>query len=359
MNDGRVILPVSVSELCEFVSAAAGPILALGGGTKAGLHNVLGAQAVGLRGLAGILEYEPSEFTFTARAGTTLAEVQGMLAEHGQYLPCDPLLVEGGGTLGGMIAAGTAGAGRMRYGGVRDFVVGVQFVDGTGALRRGGGKVVKNAAGFDFPKLFCGSLGRLGILTEVTCKVFPQARAQATLTLEATDLAGAVQWMSRAAGQMWEVETLEIAPPGTLRLRLGGAVEALAGRVEIISRTLPAGMVVSATDEEWRSLREFAWVPRGAMLVKVPTLARDLVALDGACGGAAVRFSQGGNVAWIGWVGAVAELDEILRQQGLTGLVWRGPALRLGQRMDLSLERRLKTTFDPGGRFPDFPPFLT
>ena len=106
-----------------------------------------------------------------------------MLAEHGQYLPFDPPLAAAGATLGGTVAAGLSGPGRYRYGGVRDFVLGVRFVDGMGNLVRGGGKVVKNAAGFDFPKLMVGSLGRLGVLAELSFKVFPQPPAFATLAV--------------------------------------------------------------------------------------------------------------------------------------------------------------------------------
>jgi glycolate oxidase FAD binding subunit len=79
------------------------------------------------------------------------------------------------------MAAGLSGSGRQRYGGVRDFLIGVRFVDGQGRLVRGGGKVVKNAAGFDLPKLFVGSAGRLGVIVEASFKVFPQPPAFATL----------------------------------------------------------------------------------------------------------------------------------------------------------------------------------
>ncbi len=84
---------------------------------------------------------------------TGLLDVMLLLEQHGQYLPFDPLLAERGATLGGTVAAGVSGPGRYRYGGVRDFLLGVRFVDSEGQVVRGGGKVVKNAAGFDFPKL--------------------------------------------------------------------------------------------------------------------------------------------------------------------------------------------------------------
>ncbi|MCY4408890.1 MAG: FAD-binding protein, partial [Caldilineaceae bacterium] len=111
------------------------------------------AQLLNLTTLKGVVEYQPDEYTFTARAGTSVAEIGAMLAEEGQYLPFDPPLAERGATLGGTVAAGLSGAGRYRYGGIRDFLIGIRFVDGQGQEIRGGGTVVKNAAGFDFPKL--------------------------------------------------------------------------------------------------------------------------------------------------------------------------------------------------------------
>ena len=93
---------------------------------------------------------------------------------------------------------GLSGPRRWRFGGLRDFILGIRFVDGRGRLVRGGGKVVKNAAGFDLPKLFVGSLGRLGILTEVTFKVFPEPPAFATLRVPCDSLVAAQAWPARS-----------------------------------------------------------------------------------------------------------------------------------------------------------------
>ena len=99
--------------------------------------------------LSGITAYEASDYTVTAKAGTPAEEVAQVLAEKGQYMPFDPLFSKAGATLGGTVASGTSGPGRFRYGGLRDFLIGLQFVDGKGKLVRSGGRVVKNAAGFD------------------------------------------------------------------------------------------------------------------------------------------------------------------------------------------------------------------
>src|SRR4051794_9908021 len=166
-----ILAPETLSELIDAVRSTP-RLLAIGAGTKPRLSAVDAVKLSTAR-LRGISEYDPSEFTFTALAGTPVREIAAALAERGQYLPFDPPLVEAGATLGGTVAAGLSGPGRFRYGGLRDFILGVRFVDGMGRLLRLGGKVVKNAAGFDVPKFLVGSLGRFGVLAEVTFKVFP------------------------------------------------------------------------------------------------------------------------------------------------------------------------------------------
>src|SRR5690606_22830564 len=123
--------------------------------------------------LSGVVEHQPSEFLITALAGTPVGQRQGTLAGHRQYFRFDPPRVDAGATIGGTLAAGLSGPGRLRYGGIRDFIMGVRFVDGLGNVVTAGGRVVKNAAGYDMPKLMVGSCGYLGALVEVTLKVFP------------------------------------------------------------------------------------------------------------------------------------------------------------------------------------------
>src|SRR5687767_7639171 len=136
-----IVSPDSLAAVCAAVRGHR-CLLPSGGGTKPALSRAPeGVVRLDMRGLSGIVEYEPDEFAFTALAGTPLAVVQAELANNGQYLPFDRPLATEGATLGGTVAAGLSGPGRLRYGGVRDFIVGVQWVDGRGELIRGGGKV--------------------------------------------------------------------------------------------------------------------------------------------------------------------------------------------------------------------------
>src|SRR3954469_7476851 len=146
----RGLMPATAAELAEAVRSAP-RVIVHGAGTKPRLAKVADDFVrISTTRLRGIVEYEPSEFTFTALAGTPLKEIIAALAERGQYLPFDPVLADTGATLGGTVASGLSGPGRWRFGGLRDFILGIQFADGEGRLLRMGGKVVKNAAGFDF-----------------------------------------------------------------------------------------------------------------------------------------------------------------------------------------------------------------
>ena len=124
-------------------------------------------------GLTGIIDYSPDECVLTARAGTPSPRSAPCSPRMGQYLPFDPPLVDAVPRIGGTSPAGLSGSGRYRYGGVRDFLIGTRVVDGEGRLIRSGGKVVKNAAGFLLHHGMVGSLGRFGVITELTFKVFP------------------------------------------------------------------------------------------------------------------------------------------------------------------------------------------
>ncbi|MCB0202780.1 MAG: FAD-binding protein, partial [Anaerolineae bacterium] len=368
-----VVQPESMAEVQEAVRGCE-RLVVRGGGSKPALSSTSnGATVLDMRGLSGIVEYVPDEFTFTALAGTPVSEVTAMLAEHGQYLPFDPPLQDTGATLGGTVAAGLSGPGRYRYGGVRDFILGVRFVDGQGNVVRGGGKVVKNAAGFDFPKLMVGSLGRLGVLAELSFKVFPQPQASATLVASYADVTGAQADMQRLTRQPLDIEAIDLVVPGaTLLVRIGGLAETLAARIDRLLAMLRPNsddvQVITGNEEAelWRLAREFAWAPAGLPLVKTPCNAVKVADLAEAlvhgagdhAGDLRLRFSVAGNVAWIAWPSVIHGddgLDDILAEAGLPGLVLRGatgdPCLGAPRVQDNEFYRRIKAVLDPQGRF--------
>jgi glycolate oxidase FAD binding subunit len=357
-----IITPTSPADVQEVVRASA-VVLPVGAGTKSSLYGSAPATRINLAQLTGIVEYEPGEYTFTAWAGTRLADIRAALAEHGQYLPFDPPLVAAGATLGGVISAGLSGSGRYRYGGLRDFILGVRIVDGQGHLVRGGGKVVKNAAGFDLPKLMVGSLGRLGILVEASFKVFPAPVAYATLRADYPTLTAALAALRPVVQGPYDLEALDLIPEGdgvAVYIRMGGVRSALAERLARLTTVLGAGTRLSDEEEAalWEAQREFLWAEEGAALVKVATTPSNLPALDRALGEANAdrRYAVGGNLTWIVWPGPLVGLHDLLAGQKLAGLVVRGAAVQplIGRDLEWVFAGRIRQALDPNHRFVDY-----
>jgi glycolate oxidase FAD binding subunit len=184
--DGRTpeaaVFPGSPEEVSAVVACAADaeiPVMPWGGGTAVGLGTppVRPGIVLGLRRLDRLVEHEPGDLTATVQAGITLARLQGALRDRGQWLSLDPDDADRA-TVGGIVAANGSGPRRHLYGTARDVVIGLTVVTADGAIVRGGGKVVKNVAGYDLPKLFVGSYGTLGVLVEVTARLRPLPDAE-------------------------------------------------------------------------------------------------------------------------------------------------------------------------------------
>ncbi|HEY3099360.1 MAG TPA: FAD-binding oxidoreductase [Methylomirabilota bacterium] len=171
------VLPGSVDEVAAIVAHAmdAGvPIVPWGGGSAidVGAPPARAGLALVLTRLTALVEHEPGDLTATAQAGITIAALQAALRARGQWLSLDPPDATRA-TLGGVLAANASGPRRQLYGTARDLLIGVTVVTADGAVVRGGGKVVKNVAGYDLPKLFVGSFGTLGVIVEATVKLRP------------------------------------------------------------------------------------------------------------------------------------------------------------------------------------------
>jgi glycolate oxidase FAD binding subunit len=192
-----VVFPRTTEDVCAVVRAAAAQDLALVAAGNGGNLNV-GAPprrydaAVSLKHMARIVAHEPGDMTITAEAGVTLAQLNTALAVHGQWLPLDPPR-DGELTVGGLIAADRCGPARLSYGKVRDYLIGIRVVTADGELLSGGGRVVKNVAGYDLPKLFTGSFGTLGIIVEATFKVRPRPQVECLAVWPADTIGAATQ----------------------------------------------------------------------------------------------------------------------------------------------------------------------
>jgi len=171
-----LVAPPSVEALQAVVRCAhqnRWPLLITGSGSKMGWGQpVRGAKIVlSTAQLTQWVDHAVGDLTLTAEVGVPLALAQARLGQEGQFLALDPLW---SGTLGGLVATGESGSLRQRYGGVRDMVLGVEFVRSDGEKAKAGGRVVKNVAGYDLMKLLTGSYGSLGIVTQVTLRLYPR-----------------------------------------------------------------------------------------------------------------------------------------------------------------------------------------
>ncbi len=345
---------------------------AVGGGTKTALHDAdeRDVTSVSMSGFRGMLEYEPTEFTFTAQAGTPLAEIAAALAEQGQYLPFDPPLASAGATLGGSVAAGLSGSGRFAYGGLRDFLIGVRLVNGLGDVVYGGGKVVKNAAGFDIPKLNVGALGQFGVLVELTFKVFPLPKKFYTLKADFTSPAAALLGMARLARAPLDLKSLDYEPPHTLWIRGGGREESFSARCDALREFLgEAAEAVERIEDDagiWDAVGEFAWRDDVERVAKIPItpqkiepLEQHFSELQRTAPGLRRRYSVGGNLLWIAWPDDLLPdaLEDLLRDLQLNGLALLGnwPRAWLGDCRENPFGQRLRAVFDPLGKFAPSP----
>ena len=218
--------PAEEAGIAEAVLAAVEarePLLVQGRGTKLGmLRPVQAARSLSTRNLTGIPLYAPQELIVSARAGTTVAELEAKLAEGGQNLIAEPpdlsgLLGDGVPTMdvptiGGVVAANLSGPRRVAWGAMRDHVMGVRAVNGAGELIRSGGRVLKNVTGLDLCKLLTGSHGTLAVLTEITLKVLPAAELTGSLVLQAGDAAAAVAVLSAALCSPYGVSAAAFLP---------------------------------------------------------------------------------------------------------------------------------------------------
>jgi glycolate oxidase FAD binding subunit len=348
------------------------PLRIRGGGTK-DFHGgrPLAGEVLDTRALSGIVSYEPSELVVTILAGTPLAELEALLAAQGQCLPFEPPHFGEGATVGGMVAAGLSGPARASVGAVRDYVLGVEIVNGRAERLRFGGQVMKNVAGYDVSRLMAGSWGRLGLLTEVSLKVLPVAPAEATLRFACTQ-AEALARLNTWGGQplplnasCWVNETGEAGGnggQGTLYLRLRGAIAA----VEAACRTLGGEQLdAAAVAPDWAASREqtlpwFAARPATHALwrLSVPDTA-PVLGLPPGVGDPLVEWHGA-----LRWVQAPADAGPALRQAaaavGGCATLFRAASAQLeraGGQFDskspalAAIEARLRQAFDPHGIF--------
>lgn len=329
---------------------------------------VRASGALSTRELTGIVDYVPGDLTITARAGTSLAEIREATAAHSQWLALDPL---GGddGTIGATVATASAGPLSTYFGTPRDLVLGLEFVTGSGTVARGGGRVVKNVAGFDLTRLLTGSWGTVGVITEVTLRLHARPEADATLAVpirgDAADLVRIREALRRFPFTPYACEVLnaplaQVVGAGSTAValfRLGGNGEAVDAQRAAL---LELGEPIAVGARAWTSLR--AAEARDAFVFRLsrrPTeigvVWSEAWAIAESCPGTLVHARPArGSVRCI-----VPASDSAAAS--LARLLGSGQSVRIGERLSPALWRdsfpapprevdaRVKARFDPAG----------
>jgi glycolate oxidase FAD binding subunit len=350
-----------------------------------------------LSGLRGVILYEPEELVLSAQAGTSLHDIEALLAENGQHLAFEPMdygpLLGGSsnrGTIGGILATNLSGPRRITAGAARDHFLGFSAVSGRGETFKSGGRVVKNVTGYDLCKLMAGSWGTLAALTAVTIKTLPRPQTQATVLVVGLDGITAVRAMAAALATTCDVSGAAHLPAAiAARIPLSAAVapgqsltllrlEGVAPSVEHRTATLMAAMrpfgevqlgdeVVSRT--YWRAIRDVApfAATRDAAerpvwrIVTAPAKGAELAHAIATVTEADVLYDWAGGLIWIMLApsddaGAGLVRRAVARSGGQAMLVRAPPAVRAAvdvfepQAPGLAgLSKRLKQGFDPNG----------
>ncbi len=272
-----------VVEAVQWALAEQAPVEIVGQGSKRDLGRPLQTEhTLALADYTGVTLYEPHELVLSAKAGTTIAELEALLAANGQAFQFEPMdygplfgQIAGQGSLGGLLATNLCGPRRLKSGSARDHVLGVRVVSGRGELFKSGGRVVKNVTGYDLSKGMANSWGTLGIATEITFKVLPAPETETTLVIRGLADDQAARAMAIAMGSNGEVASAAHLPgnvagrviDGILNgeastlLRLEGFAPSVADRATMLKSLLASAREIDAISGEtsrrlWQEIRD-------------------------------------------------------------------------------------------------------
>jgi glycolate oxidase FAD binding subunit len=387
-----VALPSSEAEAAAVLreAALAGMVVVpWGAGTKQDLGRPLERidLVLSLEKLDRVVDYVPADMTVTVEAGMRFADLQALTARHGQTVSLDPPRAAGG-TIGGIVATAASGPRRMAYGGVRDFLLGARVALPDGRVIKAGGKVVKNVAGYDMPKLFAGSLGTLGVITEVSLKLRPLPADSRTLLFGFAELGAAMaaaeailnSELLPAAMAVLTPEVarrLEAPGPVSLAIALEETAENNVYQADRISQMLfaPVALEGGAESDFWDRLRNYGDRFGADFRMRVNTVISDLgqqlqncLRSPGPVKFEAVAYVPSGTAMLYGFrnggeAGAAAKAVQARMAAGGSAVLESGPVALRRQvdvwgpaRPEWRIVEGIRATFDPGrilnrGRF--------
>jgi len=322
------------------------PLAIHGGNSKAFYGYPAQGEPLDVSGHSGVVEYDPGELVITCRAGSLLADIRSTLRENGQHLPFEPPAFGEQATIGGTVACGFSGPRRPWSGSLRDYLLGVKLVNGSGAVVQYGGQVMKNVAGYDVSRLVAGSMGTLGVVLEVSFKVLPIPARELTLSFEC-DRGEAIRRVNQWSGQPLPLSGA-FWSDGLLRVRLSGAET----EIDRAAKRLLADQV-SEDSQAWRELREhqadFFTGTGDLWRLSLPP-ATDPIDLGGDC-----LVDWGGAQRWYRSPQPADEIREQAAKNGGHATLFKGAAN--GERFHPlppaleQIHRRIKQAFDPQGLF--------
>jgi glycolate oxidase FAD binding subunit len=259
-----VIEPGNETELATALrcaDAAGVSVVPRGGGTKLGWGNqpVRADLILSTARLNRVIEHASADLTVSVEAGCTIQDLQNALSQHGQHIAIDPLWPDRA-TVGGILSTNDSGTLRIRYGALRDLIIGVTIALPDGTLASSGGKVVKNVAGYDLPKLITGALGTLGVITRAIFRLHPLPRKVESLTIAPRDLEDAnrlvlaVQNSRLAHSGLQARFTAEAAP--AVDVRFEGTDTGLAAQAEALRKLVAPATVTVTSEEVWLARQE-------------------------------------------------------------------------------------------------------
>ena len=267
----QMVAHPETQEAVEAVMAACGTaevaVVPWGGGTAMGLGNppTRVDVVVCLDRLTRVVEFDAANLVVSAEAGVRLGDLQRVLAEQCEFLPLDAARLDRQ-TLGGVIATNASGPSRLLYGTARDFVLGMRVVQPSGERIRCGGKVIKNVSGYDMNKVFIGSLGTLGIITEVTFKLLPTPTTRATVVGVLSEPAQAGAAVKRTLESFLLPEAMELLDPQAL-----SAIGSALGLEDVAGYGLAISLAGSPETVQ-RQVRDFTQLFTEGKAVKTTTL---------------------------------------------------------------------------------------
>ncbi|MBW6419723.1 FAD-binding protein [Celeribacter sp. PS-C1] len=353
----------SESDLAEILRAG-GSFVIEGGGTRR--IGVTEGESLSTQGVSGVTLYEPGTLTLVAQAGTSVAEIDTLLASERQRLAFEApdlrglLGREGVSTLGGVVATNASGPRRVAMGACRDFCLGVRFIDGRGEVVKNGGRVMKNVTGLDLVKLMAGSHGTLGVMTEVSLKVQPLPETVVTLVVPGCEAADAIAILSQMLGQPYDLTGASWQNSEVL-LRLEGFETSLRYRVERLKALLRHDVVEhwgnETCDPIWHGIRDVtAFHDRPGDVWSVSVKPSAAVELVDKVMPDDVMFDWGGNRIWL-----LTETGTDVRAKMTTG---HATLIRASEETKQNLgvfhpqpaalariSAGLRQTFDPEGKF--------